>query len=613
MSMQEDKQVILQGLYELAARLLPVMDKQQMIYDLGQPGVSVDLFNGKAGVILFYLRLAEYDPAYLQVALSAADVLLSHPAILQQQYFTLYTGATGLLYLCIVLYEATAYEQYLERAHELAAAFEYGILNQVIQDDLISGHAGNLLVLTRLYSYKRKAGLLSLIQRLADRLVAHARIASQGLRWGHLKRSYDCLTGMSHGASGIGHALLQVSAYFGDEELLSLALQAWAYEMTYYDPDRRNWLDLRLTSTHLQEADVVHWRLEDFRKYISDVNAWAHGAAGAGLARLHAWKVTGDPNFAEECEQAITRCLDDLVTLKRGDFTLCSGYAGVAMFVLEAATSLNRPSLREAAQQLAVNAIKYYGEHRTYNSYISNADSDPGLFSGLAGVGYLFASVLLPDRREHITAPLIGIQRNDQPLYAPGELRRRLFDRYYARTLAKLVDRSLKIDMDIHSLEQLLKTLGGEDDTFTYEYSLTQVWKTHRGSWAYTQRAMILAGINDQLRRETDIVLLDTVFEIVQGVEVCTTAQPMHPVGEEDKADTEGYYYIHYAHPQGVNTFPVSRFTVVLLTAIGYSLPLGQLVRDMLHPKTDVSIALLQQIVLAQIRRLLQEGFITKQ
>ncbi|TWV91260.1 hypothetical protein [Chitinophaga pinensis] len=53
------------------------------------------------------------------------------------------------------------------------------------------------------------------IRQLADKLVAHARIASQGLRWGHLKRSYDCLTGLSHGASGIGHALLQVACYFG--------------------------------------------------------------------------------------------------------------------------------------------------------------------------------------------------------------------------------------------------------------------------------------------------------------------------------------------------------------------------------------------------------------
>ncbi|SFM58342.1 Lanthionine synthetase C-like protein [Chitinophaga sp. YR627] len=605
----KDEQIIAAALLELADRLLPTMQPGTLAVDLTN-GAAADLFNGKAGIIVFYLRLAAYDPAYLAVCTSAADVLLEHPAILQQEFFTLYTGATSLVYLCIQLYEATSDKRYLERGLALVYHYREGILQKVVQDDFISGHAGNLLVLTQLHAYTKDDVLRTLIRQLADKLIAHARIASQGLRWGHLKRSYDCLTGLSHGASGIAHALLQVATYFEDEGLHYLAMQAWAYEMKYYDPGLQNWLDLRLTSTSLEEEDIMGWQLTDFRRYISDVNAWAHGAAGIGLSRMYAWKTSGEVHFATACEWALTRCIRDAGTLTRGDFTLCSGYGGVGMFLLQAAAVLNRPVLRQTAKQIALAAIRYYEVHGTYNSYIKDAQYDPGLFSGLAGVGYFFVSVLLPYRAHTVMAPLINMDVKHSPLYEKGAVKRALFSRYYERSLQRYP--GAMAARDINELEMLLGEGMEDQDCFGYEKSLADTWRSHGGWLCYQQRNQLLEKRNGYLLQEYDRGLLQTVFMRVPELTVCVTKRAWHDEANTVQQHNTQCHYVHVAHVQGVSTFPVNQFTAILLAAFSRELPLQQVITDIICPQVDVSMAALQEAVLSQIKVLLRQYMITQ-
>lgn len=605
----KDEQIIATALLDLANRLLPAIQPDKIDADL-YDGAPIDLFNGKAGLILFYLRLAEYDPAYLAVCTSAADVLLYHPSILQQKFFTLYTGATSLLYLCIQLYEVTNDKRYLERGLALAHHYQEGILHKVVQDDLISGHAGNLLVLTQLHAYTKDDALRALIRQLADKLITHARIASQGLRWGHLKRSYDCLTGLSHGASGIAHALLQVAAYFEDEGLRYLAMQAWEYEMKYYDPALQNWLDLRLTSTNLQESCIMGWQIADFRQYISEVNAWAHGAAGIGLSRMYAWKTSNAAHFEMECEWALTRCMQDAKTLMRGDFTLCSGYGGVGMFLLQAAGVFERPALRQTAQQIALAAIRYYEVHGTYNSYIKDAQYDPGLFSGLAGVGYFLVSVLLPYKEHTAMVPLVNMTVKDRPLYENGAVKRQLFSRYYERSLQRYP--TALAARNICELETLLGEGMDDQDCFRYERSLANTWKSHGGWLCYQQRNQLLEKWNGDLLPEDDSVLLQTVFVTVPQLTVCSTDRAWHDETITDQQHNSRFYYVHVPHVQGVSTFPVNQFTAILLKAFERELPLLQVITEMVASQVDVGIGPLQDAVLSQVRVLLRQCMITK-
>lgn len=629
----EQKRIVETELFRIADSLLHYIRPPALHAHL-EKGGSLDLFNGSAGLIIFYLRLYDHCrlPIYLDACKAAADSLLTHPAVLRQPYYTLYTGATGLLYLCIKMYEATGATGYLQRALELAGHFEQGIFEQVTQDDLISGNAGNILVLTYLHAHTKDHSLIPLIRRLSDKMILHARIAPQGLRWGHVKKSYDCLTGFSHGAAGIAYALMQAAQYFGDEGLQYLAGQALDYEMRYYDRAANNWLDLRLTSTRLYEADIMDWEISDFRKYASDANSWAHGAAGVGLARLYAWQVTGHERYARHAQLVVQRSLQDLQSLKRGDFTLCSGYGGIAAFLLQAAAILRQPALQSSVQALALAAVSYYRQHGTYNAYINDSINDPGLFSGLAGVGYFLLNALSASPENAVTNPIIHSPPDHlkTPLYLPGEVKHLLFSRYYKRTVTLLQQQeALTIEQiasvgDIHAMEHLLQQkisglaadVGAKiTDAFSFERSTTRLWQQHRGLLHYTRRKELLQASAAALLSGPPESLLQTVLLPVSNLSLCHTSWPWHEYPAEALSGGDRYHYLSYSHEHGVSTFPVGRLTATILAAFRPQRTLQLVITDILgrhFPDADEATG--RQITLAiisQVRSLLQQCFIS--
>lgn len=569
-----DKKIIDTELRRIAQAVLPALQPETI-------AEKTDLFNGSAGVILFYLRLYEYhqEQHYLDTAITAADTLLYHPNVLQQQYYTFCTGATGLLYLCIKMYEATGHQRYLDRALELMVHFSEGILHGVLQDDWLSGHAGNMFVLTYLHAHTQQESLLPLIRSLTDTLLQQARVAPKGLRWGHVKLSYDCLTGFSHGASGIAYALMQVAAYFGDEGLQYLAHQALEYEMQHYDATARNWLDLRLTSTSLEREDFFHWDIRRFRKDAADTNTWAHGAAGIGLARLAAYKQVSQSAWLQQVEEAVSRSLEDVQLLKRGDFTLCSGYGGIVALLLQAAEVLQRPALRETAVAVAWQAVRYCHRHGTYNSYVPTMMRDPGLFSGLSGVGYMLASVLMPFREDTILHPVISVDRHGIPLYATGELKQQLFSKYYPRTFQLLATAGWTLPdvPNIDALEEVLRqainTLPEEHhsratDCFVFEQQHTSLWKAHRGLLYYTRRKEMLA----DLPEPTPERLLQLQWTVMEQVLLCCTQWPWDR--NEAPGEAGEYYYLLQADEYGVAVFPAGKLTATIFDHLqgGYTL-----------------------------------------
>ncbi|MBC9911743.1 lanthionine synthetase LanC family protein [Chitinophaga varians] len=569
-----DKKIIDTELRRIAQAVLPALQPATI-------AEKTDLFNGSAGVILFYLRLYEYyrEQAYLETCITAADTLLYHPKVLQQQYYTFCTGATGLLYTCIKMYEATGHRRYLDRALELTAHFRDGILHGVLQDDWLSGHAGNMFVLTYLHAHTQEGSLLPLVRSLTDILIQQARVAPNGLRWGHVKMSYDCLTGFSHGASGIAYALMQVAAYFRDEGLQFLADQALEYEMQYYDATARNWLDLRLTNTCLERDDFFHWDIRRFRKDAADTNTWAHGAAGIGIARLAAYKQIPQPAWLQHVEDALLRTMEDAQLSQRGDFTLCSGYGGMVSLLLQAAEILQRPVLRETAMAMALRAIRYYHRHATYNSYVPTMMQDPGLFSGLSGVGYMLVSVLMPFREDGVLHPVIGADRHTAPLYAAGALKQQLFSKYYGGTFHQLNKTGWTLP-DVHNIAtleeillQAIHALPEERhaqvmDCFTFEQQRTSLWKEHRGLLYYTKRKEMFGA----LQQPAPEMLLQMQWTVVEQVRLCCTQWPWND--PEAPGEAGEYYYLLQADEYGVAAFPAGKLTATIFDHLqgGYTL-----------------------------------------
>lgn len=602
-----DKLLLDTELRRIAAAVLPAL----------QPDViaaKTDLFNGSGGVILFYLRLYEHykEQHYLDVSITAADTLLYHPEIMQQQYYTFCTGATGLLYLCVKLYEATGRRRYLDRAIALTAHFKEGIQQRVQQDDWLSGHAGNIFVLTYLYAHTQEGSLLPLLRSLTDTLIQQARVAPEGLRWGHVKMSFDSLTGFSHGASGMAYAWMQVAAYFRDEGLQYLAGQALDYEMQYYDPTARNWLDLRLTNTCIGRENFFHWDIHRFREDAAATNTWAHGAAGAGIARLLAYKMLPRAEWRVQLQDAVERSLEDAQQLKRGDFTLCSGYGGIVFFLLQAAEALQQPDLQQAAQILALQAVRYYHTYGTYNSYVPTMMQDAGLFSGLSGVGYMLASLLMPFRDDSVLHPVIPAGRQVPPLYAAGEVKRRLFLKYYPHTMRLLMATGWTlpdvpgIGMLETMLQKAVAALPEEHrrqaaDAFAFEQQRTALWKEHRGLLYYTRRNEFTGGMPEA----TAEALLRMKWVVMEQVRLCRTHWQWD---QQELASAAGEYcYLMQNHAYGVAVFPVGKLTAAIFDHFqgGYTLE-ETLVRCFNVADRQQAVTML----VAQTLSLLRQGFI---
>jgi hypothetical protein len=574
---------------------------------------TTDIFNGSAGTILFFLALYRYQPddRYIDCCRQVLDKLLKKVYADTPAYYTFYTGATGLIYVCISMYETTGSYSYIEEAIQLAFYLEQGFSKRVVKDDLLSGHAGNLLVLTYLYAHSGEQSLLAIIRQIADTLISHARIADVGLKWDNEKFAYDSLTGFSHGAAGIAYALLETGRYFEDEALCYLGEQALAYEMQYFDTQKNNWMDLRVNSLQIPHDEILNWNLESFKKRMSDTCSWAHGAAGAGLTRLHAFHITGNAFYAEQARIGIQRTLQDVSTAARNNYTLCSGYGGHILLLLKAAQVLGDSSLHAQAEMYAQNAMQFFQQHGTYNTYSAVTHDDPAFLSGLAGMGYLYLQFLLPYDGNTVLHPLIpghAKEYGTSALYDITTVKADILGCHFKQTLSLLMPDTLPWHRigDIQELEQYLMQQINQDqqeellETFTFESTMTSLWKMHKGMLCYRKKAQQLQIISRNMQQNDDHVLLNKKLVLCSHVKIHSSRSA---------------YKVMYCHEQGVAITSVNRLPGLVLSQLQYPATIATVITSIaeIHfPGQSMEIRKrLSSAILAQVRSLLQHGLIT--
>jgi lantibiotic biosynthesis protein len=244
--------------------------------------------------------------------------------------------------------------------------------------DVTLGAAGAAMALLSLASALGDRTLVERAAAAGDGLLGDATVTRHGWSWATPGRRWpQHLCGVSHGAGGIGWALVELFAATGDERFRAGAEGAFSYERSWLDPDSRTWPDLRVGGQRRGVPRTIP---------SPSAGTWCHGEAGIALSRLRAISVLGPGPHRDDAETALEatrRHLADALPYAFEDLTLCHGAAGAA----DALLSGGREAAHVAAD-LGRAAIERYAGTGEWPCGVDG--TTPALFRGLSGIGWFF-------------------------------------------------------------------------------------------------------------------------------------------------------------------------------------------------------------------------------
>ena len=336
--------------------------------------LGADLYGGATGLALFLA-------AHARVTARAASADLARAALAGVRHtinssgamrFARVVGIGGAAGMGSIVYALTIIAELLddqairEDAQRAARLFTDDVIGGDKIYDVIGGAAGAILGLLKLHRETSDAYALDRAVACGRHLLRNRPENGMGM-WRHLSKRP--LTGMSHGAAGIGYALAALAKASGDERFAAAARACHDYENTLFSAERGNWPDLR------EDEGGPFWPVQ-----------WCHGAGGIGLARL------GQMRFGESGNELTADVDAAVATVARVGVssidTLCCGNLGNIELLTEAGLALGR-------EQLAANASaqlrRLLENAEASGGFRWNAGKDSenlGFFRGLSGVGY---------------------------------------------------------------------------------------------------------------------------------------------------------------------------------------------------------------------------------
>ncbi len=367
--------------------------------DEGPAGVTMtysafgpDLYGGTAGVGLVLAEIFDAagasEPDLRQTAVGAIEHALSRAdEVAPSARLGAYGGQLGVA-LCAARVGAGLDEPSLvERAGELVAALDYEA--EPLENDLIAGRAGGILALLALRALGVEGATLERAVTLGDDLLAAADRDEPGRSWPTPSApDQRNLTGFSHGAAGVGVALMELGRASGDGDLQAAAEAAFAYERSLYDPQARNWPDLR-------EHALRGWP-EEAAPPCSTL--WCHGAPGIALSRLRARELGARNGCEEEARQALeTTATAVRAQLGTGNYSLCHGLAGNAEVLAEGASLLEDEAAALPRAVADAGIERFLDSDTPWPLGVFEGQSD-SLLVGRAGTAYFYLRLHDPDR-----------------------------------------------------------------------------------------------------------------------------------------------------------------------------------------------------------------------
>jgi len=359
-----------------------------------------DLYNGLGGIALFLAHLGAVtgENRYSELAVAAMDVVgrwvdEGRASSRGPRPLGAFTGWGGLAYVWARLGALWRNPTLLDRAvDEVAAAADDIEADRRL--DVLGGTAGFLASVATLHRHRPTPDLLAVATRCGVHLLDTAERLDSGIGWrpdpGASVGSRP-LAGLSHGAAGIAWALARLFSLTGDERFAAGARRAIRFERTLFVPEAGNWLDLR-EGEEPGEAPAESPR----PRYMV---AWCHGAPGIGLARLETLAHLGSRHLDDgEIVDEIGTALATTWAQGFGScHCLCHGDLGNLELLMRAGTVPRFEHYAGRARARA-GAILRDIEDSGWRCGAIGELENPGLMTGLAGIGYQLLRLAAPDR-----------------------------------------------------------------------------------------------------------------------------------------------------------------------------------------------------------------------
>lgn len=376
---------------------------------LSHGSIGSSLYDGGAGVGLFLALFGARNssPEATHTAVAAARQSLR--TLTAEPDNGLFTGAAGTVLSAAAIGIAGKDNQLLDLA---AASTEHIRRRKGSGADLLSGRAGTILALLCLAQMLNDNSLIADAERLGIELLQDADASSYGYSWANLagERSPG-LTGLSHGASGIGAALVELSQATSKDTYSAAAREAFRYERSWFSNEKGGWPDLRDADRRTARATSHPF-----------LNQWCHGAPGIAISRIRASAVLDDPLIKSEAAIAIRTTAKRTATALSDtnfSFCLCHGLAGNAEVLLESLAGVNAielPDLDASSRAQNADLVRQIAAQGYSRHFLGDLPwscgvpvqgvTVPGLMLGTAGIGYHYLRLAQPESVPSILLPL---------------------------------------------------------------------------------------------------------------------------------------------------------------------------------------------------------------
>jgi lantibiotic modifying enzyme len=384
--------------------------------------LSPEIYEGTSGIAIFlsdlYIQGNNKHDEYRRTAEGAINQALSRLDDLSQiPRFGLFSGQVGVAYAATIIGKKFDNQELIESALQIVQRLG----NDKREDhllDIISGVAGAIPALLKIHEITNDNKALVLAMDLGEKLISAAVKEPYGWSWDYkgsgLRSASHNLTGFSHGAAGIGYALMELYNITGKKEWLYATESAFQYENHWFSDHNENWPDFRLddeNDNYQQNAAFTILKQEKKEENLKFAVAWCHGAPGIALSRLRAYQLLKNERYLKDIRAALRTTMqvvkgigDKDTSIQHSNFSLCHGLAGIGEILLYAGQVLNDETYKSLAIDIGRYGIEKYAKQSLPWPCDARIGETLGLMIGISGIGNFYLRLSHPDS---VHSPLI--------------------------------------------------------------------------------------------------------------------------------------------------------------------------------------------------------------